>query len=76
MLSLLVAPVAVALGCHGLGVAPAIRAERPPDIHLILGELALIVAADVPLVAIMRLDQLALVVCHSLLFSLIVSVTP
>lgn len=47
-----------------LGWLLHILAKRAPDIHLIGGEPALLIAPDVPLVAGMGLNQFSLPCCH------------
>src|SRR5687768_2083254 len=59
-LTLVVAPVALSLRDGLLRGLVVIRAQRAADVHLVLRELALRITAHVPLVALVRLDQLAL----------------
>jgi hypothetical protein len=57
-LSLPIAAVALALFGYGFGLSLAILGQRPAHI-IVLFELALFVAADVTLVALMRLNHAA-----------------
>lgn len=55
-----IALVAVAVLRFGLGVLPVVDGMRAADIHLVVREAPLVVAADVALVAVVRFDQLPL----------------
>src|SRR4051794_10838477 len=55
----LIAPVAVAFLHNGVRLAAPICGERLAHVHLLLREMSLPVAADVPLVALMWFDEVA-----------------
>jgi len=54
---LLIAPVALAFGRHGLCFTASVRAEGPANIVLRIREVALFVAPDVTFVSFVRLDE-------------------
>ena len=59
----MIAAVALPLFDLVLGVSTPILPQRPPDVILSVGKLALVVSADIPLIVAVRIDELS-VVCH------------